>query len=321
MTATVLTAAQRAAFDEQGYVVVEDVFSPEDDLAPLLAEYGDVLGRLALALQADGRLADLHHDLPFEQRLIAICTETGTSYAEWFDISLATRDVRADAPIHCTPTVFRLLTHPRLLDLVEAIVGPEIYSSPVQHVRLKLPHRISSQLPYNGISASVPLHQDAGVVMPDADGTPILTVWSPLSDATLANGCLQVVPGSHRAPLLTHCVSTGLGIPDELVPGAPVPLPMRAGGVLLMHRRTVHGSLDNRSEGIRWSFDLRYQPPGLPTGRDFFPGFLARSAAHPQRVLRDAHAWRALWIDARQRLSASSTPRFFRWGTHDPYCA
>ena len=49
--------------------------------------------------------------------------------------------------------------------------------------------------------------------------------------------------------------------------GAPVPVPMRPGSVLLLHRLTEHSSLSNLSDGIRWSFDLRYQPVGQPTGR------------------------------------------------------
>ena len=42
-----------------------------------------------------------------------------------------------ETPMHHGPAVFELLTNPKLLDTVEELVGPEIYSNPVQHVRIK----------------------------------------------------------------------------------------------------------------------------------------------------------------------------------------
>jgi len=42
-----LTQAQVAHFEEQGYLVVEDLFDPEQDLHPVIEEYGGVLDRLA----------------------------------------------------------------------------------------------------------------------------------------------------------------------------------------------------------------------------------------------------------------------------------
>ena len=70
-------------------------------------------------------------------------------------------------------------------------------------------HFAESQLPacaveqgtYNGLISKIPWHQDNGVIMPEADEASILTVWLPLTLATIPNGCLQVVPGSHRAGL------------------------------------------------------------------------------------------------------------------------
>jgi len=57
------------------------------------------------------------------------------------------------------------------------------------------------------------------------------------------------------------------------------------GSALFMHRLTMHSSLRNVSDGVRWSFDLRYQPFGQPTGRDWLPAFVARSREHPSQAL------------------------------------
>ena len=64
-------------------------------------------------------------------------------------------------------------------------------------------------------------------------------------------------------------------------------MPLDRGSVLFLHKRTVHSSLPNVSEEVRWSFDLRYNPTGEPTGRHLFPGFVARSRANPETELRD----------------------------------
>jgi hypothetical protein len=52
-----------------------------------------------------------------------------------------------------------------------------------------------------------------------------------------------------------------------------------------------------------------------------FPGFVARSAAHPERELRDPLAWDALWREARRALADGDQPRFNRWDPHSPACA
>jgi hypothetical protein len=68
--------------------------------------------------------------------------------------------------------------------------------------------------------------------------------------------------------------------------------------------------------------DLRYQPIGQPTGRPAFAsaGFIARSAARLDTVLRDPAVWAARWLEARERL-ADKTPVFNRWRADAPHCA
>src|SRR2546428_6273789 len=152
-----------------------------------------------------------------------------------------------------------------------------------------------------------------------ADETDKLPVWLPVTDATEENGCLCAIPGSHREGLVTHCTTSGLGIPEELLGGEPRPLPIRRGGVLFFHHQTKHASLRNVSDGIRWSFDLRYHPIGQPTGRPAFPGFVARSRQNPASAVADWRVWADLWRDARARLAAIEDPgKFNRWTGHAP---
>jgi hypothetical protein len=263
--------------------------------------------------------------LPFGDRLIAVCEESGRNFPQEFDFSLPQSGIRTDTPIHVGPAVFGMLANPRLLDLVEDLVGPEIFSNPVQHIRMKLPKRAVAQGSYNGLVSKIPWHQDNGVIMPEADEGSILTVWLPLNRATEANGCLQVVPRSHNDGIVQHCpTSEGVAIPKPLVPEEEaVPVPMEPGSVLLMTQRTIHSSLDNVTDNeVRISMDLRYQPTGQPTGRPAFApaGFVARSAADPESELHDPAIWAQNWHMVREQL-AEDAPAFNRWKAGAPGCA
>lgn len=320
----ILSATQCRHFEDEGYLVVENVLDPERDIAPVMAEYEEVLNGIAASLADTRAVASTHSDLPFAARLIQVCIENGRNFPQEFDISLPQTGVHHDTPIHVGPAAFGLLTNPRLLDVVEDVIGPEIYSNPVQHIRMKLPKRAVAKTGYSGLVSQIPWHQDNGVILPEADQSNILTVWIPLNEATVQNGCLQVIPRSHRSDLVSHCpTERGVAIPEPLLPfERATPLPMRPGSVLLMTSRTVHASLDNLTEGeVRMSFDLRYQPIGQPTGRPAFPGFVARSATHPEAILRSPTEWARLWYEARAKLSVQDNPTFNRWRAGIGACA
>lgn len=325
-TLKVLTKEQLRQFEDDGYLVVENVLEPESDIEPLMTEYMGVLDGLARSLYAEGAITSTYDDLPFADRLTQICAESGRNFPKYFDISLPLKNCKADSPIHLGPAPFRLMTTPRLLDAIEDVIGPEIFSNPVQHIRMKLPKRaVAAGFEHSSAVVASGWHQDLGVVLEEADESTILTVWIPLNEATVDNGCLQVVPGSHRSELISHCpTNNGMRIPDGLLPARPArPLPMRPGSVIFMNQKTVHGSLQNTTEDqVRLSFDLRYQPVGQLTGRPAFPGFVARSAARPESVLTDPAGWAELWLDTRARLAAATeAQRFSRWNSDSALCA
>lgn len=319
----ILTAADREQFETEGFVVVHDVLDSVD-LMPVMEEFDQVLDGITDGLMREGHLQAAHHGLPFTERLVQVCLESGRNFPQEFDISLPQTGVKHDTPINVGPAMFRLLTAPRLLDLVEDMIGPEIYSNPVQHVRMKLPKRAVPPGPFNGLISQIPWHQDNGVILAEADESQILTMWMPLNRSTVENGCMQVIPGSHRSELVAHCLAeNGLNIPNSLLPpSAPVPLPMEPGSVLMMTQRTIHSSLDNETENeVRLSLDLRYQRIGVPTGRPAFPGFVARSKAHPESIVTDPTAWASLWLNARAHLAALENPSFNRWKAGMSVCA
>ncbi len=319
------TGIDITTFHEQGYLVVDDVLDPKHDLDPVVAEYATLLDELTQRWHADGALPSTFRHLPFAQRFARVLTAAprDLNVMAYFDISLPFAGVTEHTPIHLGPATFELLRSPRLLDLVEQFVGGEIFSNPIQHTRIKPPQRdLPEHLQGSSLLSKTDWHQDTGVHLPEADDTNMLTVWLPLTDATEANGCLCVIPGSHRDGLVTHCPVPGARIPDELLQGTPVPLPVKRGGVLLFHHLTKHASLTNTSDGIRWSFDLRYQPIGQPTGRPAFPGFVARSRQHPAHEVTDWRVWADLWHATRSRLAqVEDAGKFIRWSGEETVCA
>jgi hypothetical protein len=104
-------------------------------------------------------------------------------------------------------------------------------------------------------SAPVDWHRDAVVW-----SRPIVTVLAYLDDATIENGCLAVVPGSHLSPWPIHQrlhVEADAARVARLQAQA-VPVPMRAGDLLITHGCLLHGAGPNRSNGPRRSMTLAY---------------------------------------------------------------
>ncbi|MBT5901953.1 MAG: phytanoyl-CoA dioxygenase [Opitutaceae bacterium] len=322
----ILTPEQLSKFELEGYLVIRDFFDPAADLDPIIEEYAGVLDRLADRLFATGEIKSTYEEEDFSERLIRICEDTGKIHAQSFDFSLPQRSIQADTPIWSGPAVFNLLRHPHLLDLMEQLIGGEIYSNPIQHARLKLPEARAVRDDQGEIlQGATQWHQDNGVALPEADATDMITVWLPLWDAPIESGCLEVIPRSHRDGIVDHCPlgAAGFGIPDKLIEKQQaVSLPMERGDVLLLHRRTCHSSLPNLSNRVRWSFDLRYNPTDQPSGRDAFPGFVARSRTHPETELHDPAAWATSWLQARAKLSGDAeAQKFNRWDGNREVCA
>ena len=154
-----------------------------------------------------------------------------------------------------------------------------------------------------GLGTHLPWHQDGGAVWA-LDRDPLVTIWLALDAATRENGCLDIVPGSHRLGLLSWYGST---VANDLVavhcePGEVIALPVKAGHAVLMHNWLLHRSGVNPSSSPRRAFTCCYldgRTRNQLTG-DLFPSvwgavpdepppFLAY-LRHENGVLRESHA-------------------------------
>ncbi len=306
MANQLMTPAHLEKFETDGYVVVDDVFDAAR-LDAVADEVTDVIDRHARELVAEGKLSQTFEEKPFTSRLSYICAETPEVYNRIMSGQLS------------LPSIFELIRTPALLDIAERLCGPELIASSVYRIRPKVPgwgHGV------------VPWHQDSGYFEPFCDKALVLTVWLPLVDATAENGCLQVIPGAHKGPVVRHASSPSyLVIPDEHLPqGEVVTVPVKRGAALLMTNRTPHCSTPNITDVIRWSMDLRYQSAALPTNAPIerlpeeiiesgapiacYPpeaDFLIRSRRRPEQVVTSADVFDSL------RQTYKSQPMTDRW--------
>lgn len=84
-----------------------------------------------------------------------------------------------------------------------------------------------------------------------------VTVWMALDDATLENGCVHYVHGSHRLGRIEHVrPEEGAVLVEAHSDQEPVPYPVPAGSALVHHANTLHGSGPNLTDGPRRAYAL-----------------------------------------------------------------
>ncbi len=314
-----LSEAQLSQFHRDGYLVVENVIDEATRLA-VVDEYAQLMDQLYDQWHAEGKVPAATPDMGFWDKL-DVAYKGGFDWYQPLDISLPHADISEATPMHIGPAVFDMATHPRILDIMEQLLGPELTSNPIQHVRIKPPERLVDPSEDRAHIVSTDWHQDRGVTLESADQTDMMTIWLAITDATVENGCLQVKPGAEQE-MLPHCSLNQTGITDTYLPKRPaVPAPVKAGGAVIFHPLTPHASLSNMSDGYRWSFDLRYNVSGQNTGREQFPSFVARSRATPETELKDWQVWRQMWEDTRRNFARTAHIPQHRWPTTGPYCA
>lgn len=290
-----LTNEQVAAFRDEGVLIAEGVVT-DADLAPVIAEYEEWIDRKARALHAEGVISDLCEGESFERRFARLYAQS-PRMSEGMDIM----QMRG-------PNMFAFLRNKNLLDAVESLVGPEITCNPIQHIRAKPPSGVSRSGFYN-----VPWHQDMAVTWDEADQSDIITCWLALVDATVENGCMEVLPNIWKRGYLPHHKDPGgdTAIQPDALPAdlQPRVASVRKGGIVFMHRCTPHRSTPNHTDAVRWSLDLRYQKAGMPTGRPFHPDFIARSRQNPEAELTDHAEWSRLWEEALEKAKGMNAHR------------
>lgn len=150
------------------------------------------------------------------------------------------------------PVLRGYATHPRLLDGVAALLGDEL---------LFVNSMVIAKPP--GVDGRHPLHQDL-LYFGFRPGDAVVGTWTALEPVTRENGCLAVLPGSHRGELHPHeipdweHVNFGfLGVKGMDGRGR-VHVEMEPGDVLFFHSLLIHGSGQNRTQRFRRAISAHY---------------------------------------------------------------
>lgn len=149
-----------------------------------------------------------------------------------------------------------LVRHPRILDAVEDLLGPDIlcWTTNFFIKEARTPDYVS-------------WHQDVTYWGLDPDD--VVTAWVALSDAPVESGAMEFIPGTHRMGQLPHAdtfhehnlLSRGQEIAVKVDAGKAVKVPLKAGEMSLHHVKLAHYSGPNTTGDRRIGLAIRYIPP------------------------------------------------------------
>lgn len=172
------------------------------------------------------------------------------------DAEAATGNLHYKPKIHTILTSpVELTTHPRVLDIVEQCIGPDIllYNATYIIKEPNAPSHVSwhQDLTYWGLS-----HDDQ------------VTLWLALSPATAESGCMRMVPGSHKTGRQEHETGeddTNVLYQSQTVRGVSeqeaVMCPLQPGEASFHHGWTLHASMPNVSSDRRIGLNVQYVAP------------------------------------------------------------
>ena len=229
-------AAEIEHFYQNGYMVIHHAFNAQE-------VQGGIDGLLHLLSGAKPEYTGVMYEqaakgidvasLPPEQR------QDYVRKFMWF----TPHDERLDA----------LARHPRLLDVVTRIMEepPVLFQD---MALLKPPH----------IGREKPWHQDHAYFDLPLE-TLVMGAWVALDEATTENGCMIIVPGSHRQGPVVHFKRRDWQICDTQVNNQrAVAVPLEPGGILLFHSLIHHGTPTNNSGLRRRAVQFHYRPQSSP---------------------------------------------------------
>ena len=233
-----LSAEERRQYDDVGYVIIPDVIPP-DELEAIDREIDRLLETMEAERRARGEvraaLPSGHHE------------ETGSI------LQLGLR----------SPVCQQVAEDARVLDLIEGIVSPGIAIYSV---------KLIAKPPF----ADIPCHwhQDDAYYVKQSASQTRMSVWVPLQDACEQNGCLWIVPESHKWGLQNHAnkdygqcrLSMNEAEIQEILDKQAVPVPVKAGSAVLFSALLWHGSKGNQTDHVRRAFITSYQEATVPRG-------------------------------------------------------
>jgi len=222
-----LTAEQKELFERDGFLAYGPIISDE--------ELEEVRARIEAIADGATNVPEDHIRLELDY-LEGKLPGVRRRDAVWQMVGLAKHD----------GIITNLVRHPRILDVVQSLLGPDIkyYSDQV----LMKPARHGSAVNWHQDSYYWPI-----------EPTNLVTCWLALDDATLENGCMCFIPGSHREGVREHTRNDQRTMKVEDVDTSKmVPVPLPAGGCEFHHSLTLHATSENKTPYRRRAIAMSY---------------------------------------------------------------
>jgi phytanoyl-CoA hydroxylase len=268
-----LTADELAFLDVNGYVVRHRVFSPAE-VAEIVVACETLVERLVRDRQLRRYQAGSYVFAPDFERSVMIKWEGDTDVVHGIEPFA-----------HLDPSLRDWALDRRFIEPMQDFVGDPAPILFTEKLNLKRPA-------HGGVN---PLHQDYPYWLDTAEAPErVATAMLLLDDADIDNGCLQVVPGSHRSGRWRNRTDSDEFGANEIDASAypdvtRQPLPLTAGSVVMFGSFLVHCSAPNRSSRERRALLYSYQPAGHRTMVDSLLELAAvRQRAKAARAARAA---------------------------------
>jgi len=238
MMGGLISAAQWESFDEVGYLRLGKVME-EGELERLRGRIDDImLGKAGL---------------DFSRLLMQLDSETG----RYEDAGVRARrhkgstlSYRKIQDVEFDPMFLAFLQRPVFREICERTHGAGTAIAAFRAMFMNKPA---------GKGTFLPWHQDRWSFL---DRDPVLTLWTALDPATKANGCVQMIPGSHKRGVINPSHGSGFLTAEQAAEFCSAEkvefLEVEAGESVLMHNYLLHASDVNRTESPRRAFSVCY---------------------------------------------------------------
>jgi hypothetical protein len=192
----------------------------------------------------------------------------------------ATLNYRKIQDLEFDPVFLRYMQRPIFKEICDRVYG--------QHVPVGCYRAMFMNKPA-GKGTLLPWHQDRWVTL---DRDPLVTIWTALDPATKENGCVQIIPGSHRFGVINPKHHSGFladGMDLEHCPEDQIVyVELEPGEVVLLHNWLLHRSDTNHSDVSRRAFSVCYMD-ARTVDRDglTYPTIFGSGALKPDELRAD----------------------------------
>jgi phytanoyl-CoA hydroxylase len=223
-----------AFFREQGYLVVHQAFTPAEVAGALDGLLDLIEGKNLDFIRSKG----IQFETKARDLLPALTRDQRQDYVR-----------KLNQYVNYEPRLKAMAEHPQLQRVVTRLLGgaaPELFAN---QAMLKPPL----------IGREKPWHQDHAFFNVPM-GTPVVGCWIALDEALPENGCMHIIPGGHKAPIV-HFKRRDWQICDDHVDtGGIVAVPLQPGGVLFFDGLLPHGTPPTRSPHRRRALQFHFIP-------------------------------------------------------------